>query len=181
MFAVSVPVELMASVTRFLTQKAKAEGQRGEKRGGATGGAEKPPNFTIANDGAERRIAPKALSKFKMKIRDMTQPDLWVPATDRGDAPYLIGWGGDNFGFCQTPRVLTNLEGWIRRRLRSYLWWQWRNGPNRFKGLTRPLRAALRRSVRNHDPGLAHVITPGGAKSLRNHVFDDLYWIAAEG
>ena len=23
---------------------------------------------------------------------------------------------------CQTPRVLTNLEAWIRRRLRSYLW-----------------------------------------------------------
>ena len=31
--------------------------------------------------------------------------------------PYLIGWRG-YFGFCQTPRVLTNLEAWIRRRLR---------------------------------------------------------------
>jgi hypothetical protein len=31
------------------------------------------------------------------------------------------------FGFCQTPRVLTNLEAWIRRRLRSYLWRQWQN------------------------------------------------------
>jgi hypothetical protein len=29
---------------------------------------------------------------------------------------------------CQTPRVLTNLEAWIRRRLRLYLWRQWRNG-----------------------------------------------------
>ncbi|WP_412177323.1 group II intron maturase-specific domain-containing protein [Mesorhizobium sp. ZC-5] len=29
--------------------------------------------------------------------------------------PYLIGWGG-YFGFCQTPRVLTHLEAWIRRR-----------------------------------------------------------------
>ncbi|WJI72328.1 MULTISPECIES: group II intron maturase-specific domain-containing protein [unclassified Mesorhizobium] len=34
--------------------------------------------------------------------------------------PYLIGWRG-YFGFCQTPRVLTNLEAWIRRRLRMYL------------------------------------------------------------
>jgi hypothetical protein len=35
------------------------------------------------------------------------------------------------------PRVLTNLEAWIRRRLRSYLWRQWQNGPNRFKELRR--------------------------------------------
>ena len=54
--------------------------------------------------------------------------------------PYLIGWRG-YFGFCQTPRVLTNLEAWIRRRLRMYLWRQWQNGHNRFKELCR--RAAL--------------------------------------
>jgi len=31
--------------------------------------------------------------------------------------------------------VLTNLEAWIRRRLRSYLWRQWQNGHNRFTEL----------------------------------------------
>ena len=50
--------------------------------------------------------------------------------------PYLIGWRG-YFGFCQTPLVLTNLEAWIRRRLRSYLWRQWRNGHTRFNELRR--------------------------------------------
>ena len=49
---------------------------------------------------------------------------------------YLIGWRG-YFGFCQTPRVLTNLEAWIRRRLRSYLWRQWQNGHTRFNELRR--------------------------------------------
>ena len=49
-------------------------------------------------------------------------------------APYLLGWRG-YFGFCQTPRVLTNLEAWIRRRVRAYLWRQWQNGRNRFKEL----------------------------------------------
>jgi RNA-directed DNA polymerase len=33
--------------------------------------------------------------------------------------------------------VLTNLEAWIRRRLRLYLWRQWQNGPNRFQQLRR--------------------------------------------
>ncbi|WP_425484062.1 group II intron maturase-specific domain-containing protein [Allomesorhizobium camelthorni] len=41
------------------------------------------------------------------------------------------------FGFCQTPRVLTNLEAWTRRRLRMYLWRQWGNGHNRYKELRR--------------------------------------------
>ncbi|MER9690184.1 group II intron maturase-specific domain-containing protein [Mesorhizobium sp. M0139] len=50
--------------------------------------------------------------------------------------PYLIGWRG-YFRFCQTPRVLTNLEAWIRRRLRLYHWRQWGNGHNRFKELRR--------------------------------------------
>jgi len=43
------------------------------------------------------------------------------------EAAILLGWRG-YFGFCQTPRVLTNLEAWIRRRLRMYLWRQWSNG-----------------------------------------------------
>ena len=46
-------------------------------------------------------------------------------AGGQGRKPYLVGWRG-YFGFCQTPRVLTNLEAWIRRRLRLYLWRQWR-------------------------------------------------------
>ena len=51
-------------------------------------------------------------------------------------APYLrtVAW---IFGFCQTPRVLTNLEAWTRRRLRSYLWRQWGNGHKRFNELRR--------------------------------------------
>ncbi|WP_287118979.1 group II intron maturase-specific domain-containing protein [Mesorhizobium sp.] len=60
--------------------------------------------------------------------------------------PYLIGWRG-YFGFCQTPRVLTNLEAWTRRRSRMYLWRQWENGHNRYKELRRrgvpKLRAAI--------------------------------------
>ncbi|MFI0846502.1 hypothetical protein [Mesorhizobium sp. IMUNJ 23232] len=33
--------------------------------------------------------------------------------------------------------MLANLEAWIRRRLRSYLWRQWGNGHNRYKELRR--------------------------------------------
>jgi RNA-directed DNA polymerase len=112
----------MASVSRFLTTKlrlkvneAKSAVARPEER--------KFLGFTISNDGSERRIAPKALAKFGTWIRDMTRRThgISLPHVVKELKPYLIGWRG-YFGFCQTPRVLTNLEAWIRRRLRSYLW-----------------------------------------------------------
>src|SRR5438874_872808 len=128
---------VMASVSRFLTNKlrlkvneAKSAVARPEER--------KFLGFSIANDGSERRIASKALDKFKVQIRDRTRRTRGISLTRLVEdlTPYLLGWRG-YFGFCQTPRVLTNLEAWIRRRLRSYLWRQWQNGPNRFKELRR--------------------------------------------
>jgi RNA-directed DNA polymerase len=128
---------VMASVSRFLTKKlrlkvneAKSAVARPEER--------KFLGFSISNDGSERRIAPKALDKFKTQIRDMTRRTrgISLPQLTEELRPYLIGWRG-YFGFCQTPRVLTNLEAWIRRRLRSYLWRQWQNGHNRFNELRR--------------------------------------------
>ena len=85
--------------------------------------------FSIANDGSERRIAPRALDTFKTRIRERTRRTRGLSLSQIIEelAPYLIGWRG-YFGFCQTPRVLTNLEAWIRRRLRSYLWRQWGTG-----------------------------------------------------
>jgi len=62
---------VMASVTRFLTEKLKLKVNEA-KSAVAQPGERKFLGFTIANDGVERRIAPKALGKFKMKIRDMT-------------------------------------------------------------------------------------------------------------
>jgi RNA-directed DNA polymerase len=167
---------VMASVTRFLTEKLKLKVNEA-KSAVAQPEERKFLGFTISNDGAERRIAPKALAKFKMKIRDLTGRtrgrSLQQIVEDL--APYLIGWRG-YFGFCQTPRVLTNLEAWIRRRLRSYLWRQWQNGPNRFKELRRRgvpkfLAAVAAGSPTGYWRMSSH---PAVQKALRNHVFDDL-------
>jgi len=45
--------------------------------------------------------------------------------------PTIDRWQG-YFGYCQTPSVLEALDGWIRRRLRSAAWKQWKHGPARF-------------------------------------------------
>ncbi len=46
-------------------------------------------------------------------------------------ATYLRGWLG-YFGDCQTPSVLQSLESWLRRRLRSAVWKQWKRGRSGF-------------------------------------------------
>ena len=127
----------MASVSRFLTKKLRLKVNEA-KSAVARPQERKFLGFSISNDGSERRIAPKALDKFKTQVRDMTRRTrgISLPQLIEELAPYLLGWRG-YFGFCQTPRVLTNLEAWIRRRLRSYHWRQWRNGHNRFNELRR--------------------------------------------
>ena len=93
---------VMVSVSRFLTQKlrlkvneAKSAVARPEERSFL--------GLSISNDGSERRIAPKALNKFKTRIRDRTRRTrgLSLPQLIEQLAPYLIGWRG-YFGFCQT-------------------------------------------------------------------------------
>jgi RNA-directed DNA polymerase len=127
----------MASVSQFLTQKLRLKVNE-KKSAVAYPEERKFLGFSISNDGSERRIAPKALDKFKTRIRAMTcrTRGISLPQLIEDLAPYLNGWRG-YFGLCQTPRVLTNLEAWIRRRLRSYLWRQWGNGHNRFNELRR--------------------------------------------
>jgi RNA-directed DNA polymerase len=177
---------VMASVTRFVTQKLKLKVNEA-KSAVAQPEERKFLGFTITNDGAERRIAPKALGKFKMKIRDMTGRTRGRSLEQIVEdlAPYLIGWRG-YFGFCQTPRVLSHLEAWIRRRLRSYLWRQWRNGHNRFKGLRRRGVSKFHAAVAASSPtGCWRMSShPSVQNALRNHVFNELglprIYVAAE-
>ena len=90
-------------------------------------------------------------------------------------APYLTGWRG-YFALCQTPRVLSNLDAWIRRRLRMFLWRQWKNGPNRFKELRRRGVSRFNAAVAAGSPtGLWRMSShPAVQQALRNHYFDSI-------
>jgi len=173
-FAARAGERVMASVSRFLTKKLRlkvneAKSRRPEER--------KFLGFSISNDGSERRIAPKALDKFKTQVRDMTRWTRGIsrPQLIEESRPYLIGWRG-YFGFCQTSRVLTKLEAWIRRRLRSYLWRQWQNGQNRFNELRRRGVPKFRAAVAASSPtGFWRMSGhPAVQQALRNPYFDSL-------
>src|SRR3954467_7884162 len=107
---------VLASVSRFLTTKLRLKVNE-TKSAVARPEERKFLGFSISNDGGERRIASKALDAFRTRVREQTcrTRGLALSQIIEDLAPYLIGWRG-YFGFCQTPRVLTNLEAWTRRR-----------------------------------------------------------------
>ncbi len=47
---------------------------------------------------------------------------------------YTMGWIG-YFQLIETPSILKNIEGWIRRRLRLCLWQQWKRVRTRIREL----------------------------------------------
>jgi len=72
--------------------------------------------------------------------------------------------------------VLSNLEAWICRRLRLYLWWQWQNGSNRFKELRRRGVPKFNAAVAAGSPtGFWRMSGhPAVQQALRNPSFDAL-------
>ena len=167
---------VMNSVGRFLTKKLRLKVNEA-KSAVARPEVRKFLGFSISNDGSERRIAPKALNKFKTRIRDMTRRTRGISLRQLIEElkPYLVGWRG-YFGFCQTPRVLTNLEAWVRRRLRLYLWRQWKTGHNRFMELRRRGVPKFQAAVAAGSPtGLWKMSGhPAVQQALRNHYFDSI-------
>jgi RNA-directed DNA polymerase len=104
-------------------------------------------SFTNARE-PKRRIADKALVRFKQKVRELTgrTRGIGIERIAKEVASYLRGWKS-YFGFSETPTVLESLDQWIRRRLRSVIWKQWKHGKVRFRklcdrGVSRKLAAA---------------------------------------
>jgi len=84
----------------------------------------------------KRRIAPKAIERFKAKVTELTCRTRGV-SIERMISElsiYLKGWRG-YFSFCETPSVLEGLDQWLRHRLRSVYWKQWKKSGKRFAEL----------------------------------------------
>lgn len=129
---------VMASLTDFLGKRLRL---RVNKEKSAVGKPSKRKflgfSFVI---GAEPkiRLADQSKLRFKRKIRELTRPTKGqsLEQVIRNLRRYLVGWHG-YFRLCQTPSVFTALDQWIRRRLRCYLWRQWKRGKTRYKELVK--------------------------------------------
>jgi RNA-directed DNA polymerase len=127
---------VMKSVSEFITRKLKLKVNE-QKSAVSQPSKRKFLGFSFTwQPEPKRRLAPKAIARFKQRVRELTRQTRGV-SVEKMIAQlsrYLLGWRG-YFGFCQTPSVLRKLEEWLRRRLRSVVWKQWKRGKVRFAEL----------------------------------------------
>ena len=161
-------------ITRFITSRLKLK-VNAAKSAVARPWERKFLGFTFtANRQPKRRVAPKALVRFTQKVRELTRRTrgISVETMIKQLSSYLRGWGS-YFGFCQTPSVLEGLNSWVRRRLRSFQWKQWKRGRRRFAELRQ-------RGVGSYSAAVTTAAPHGPWRISRcpalNHAMPDAYW-----
>ena len=168
---------VMAKLTRFLSKKLKLTVNQ-HKSAVARPWERKFLGFSFTSRRQpKRRIAPKAVDRFKERVRELTYRTRGVSIERMaGDlTQYLRGWLG-YFGKCETPSVLQGLEEWTRRRLRSAIWKQWKRGSKRFAELRQ---RNVGKDLAAQTAGSAHgpwrlADSPGLHIALPNAYFDSL-------
>ena len=128
---------VMDSVSRFITRKLKLKVNAAKS---AIGRPEERKflgfTFRTAGDKVERLISKRSIQRVRQKLRKLTGrkrgKSLSAVIIELND--YLRGWAG-YYRFTEVPRQLESLDKWLRRRLRAYLWKQWKTGQRRYAEL----------------------------------------------
>ena len=168
---------VMESISSFLAKKLKLR-VNGEKSAVAKVGKRSFLGFGFLNPKApRRRIAPKALKRFRERVRGLTRRTRGVSIGRmvKELSTYLTGWRG-YFAYCETPSVLGDLDSWVRRRLRCVVWKQWKRGRTRFAELRK---RDVNRNLAARAAGSAHgpwnlSRSPALSFALPNVYFDSL-------
>ena len=82
--------------------------------------------FTVSKRGARIKVADKAIEKLKDTIRELTRRTRGHRLSDivQELKTALTGWKA-YFGIAEVLSPLRDIDKWVRRRLRCYLWKQW--------------------------------------------------------
>ena len=125
---------VLASVTRYLWVKLKLRVNESKSA------VDRPwrrrfLGFTFTGRRPNRRkVNDKAIVRFKEEICQRTQRTRGITFQRVVEElkSYLLGWQA-YFGFSEAKSVFKELDSWIHRRLRCYLWKQW--GRRRYREL----------------------------------------------
>ena len=168
---------VMASVSRYVTRKLKLVVNAQKSAIRRADGVEFL-GFVFRTRRAEVRVTAKNFDRLKTRVREITSRNRGV-SFDRmvGElSRYLRGWMG-YFGLASTKNVFSQLDGWIRRRVRMYLWKQWRLPRTRIRNL-------LRLGV-SRDQAITHGASRKGywrlSKTLGGHCGMTKQWLRAQG
>jgi RNA-directed DNA polymerase len=82
--------------------------------------------FSFTSRDFRRRVSDKSLKALRWMVKQKTRRTMGVSFRSllSGLSKSLIGWRS-YYGFTEAPSPLQEVEKWIRRRLRCYLWKQW--------------------------------------------------------
>src|SRR3974390_2822809 len=114
---------VMAGIEGFLTKRLRLKVNKA-KSAVAKPSVRKFLGFSFTS-GKEprRRIAPQAIARFKMKVRELTRRTRGRSLAQIAEelSVYLIGWRS-YFGFCPTPSGLRRLYQLLRGRVGAIAW-----------------------------------------------------------
>ena len=124
-----------ASVGRYLTRKLKRVVNRQKSRTCSTDGVEFV-SFIFVGYGGQIRVSPKNIQKFKDRVRQITRRNRGVSMARRYQELrwYFQGWVG-YFRLVPIKSFFSEIDKWVRRRLRSCYWKQWKNPRTRIANL----------------------------------------------
>lgn len=144
---------VMASVTRFIGKSLRLTVNR------LKSAVDRPMNrkflgFTVSRTGAKLKVADKAIEKLKDRVRELTRRTRGtsIGAVVAELRESLLGWKA-YFGITEVLSPLRDIDKWVRRKLRCYLWKQW--GPSGYRELRRrgvSVREAWHTSKSAHGP-----------------------------
>lgn len=136
---------VMASLELFLSRRLRLKVNR-DKSAVARPWDRKFLGYTVSrNKKPKLKVAPESVRRLKAKLqpvfaagrgRTLAQVIGWLN-------PMIRGWK-EYFGLVQLKTAFTELDEWMRRKLRVILWRQWKTSKKRVKEL-------VRRGVARHD------------------------------
>jgi len=130
---------VLASCTRFLESKLRLQVNRDKSVAGSPAKL-KFLGFCLGKNkrGAYVRIHPKSRKRFENRIREITRRSRGTSVeTIMGELRnYINGWL-HYYGLAEIKSMMQEASSWIRRRLRAYLWKQWKHARTRMENLMR--------------------------------------------
>ena len=92
--------------------------------------------FGKGRDGIFIRVHQKSLTKAKDKLRALTKRNRGINVRQvmAEVKCYMQGWL-NYYGMAEMKNTLKEWDGWLRRRLRAYIWKQWKKPKTRWRNL----------------------------------------------
>ncbi len=116
---------VMASVTRYVSDSLRLTVNP------LKSAVDRPMNrkflgFTVSRNGAKLKVADKTIDKLKDRVRELTRRTRGIRfgVIVAELRTILLGWKA-YFGITEVLSPLRDLDKWVRRKVRCYLWKQW--------------------------------------------------------